>query len=421
MKNKGRKLSLKRLWRQIWQVIFYYTLKPIFAIYFFLFHNLHFKRNGWKIPKGPVLFISNHHSNFDGFYLNIMFYWRIIHFVVNEELFITKTTSFVSGFLLGEIKRGVTSTDVGFIREVKQYVQDGRSIGLFPEGDIHFFGETLPLETSLAKLAKLLRIPVVSLQVHGAHLRAPRCGNLAHRGKIVYEITDVIQAEEVRSLAVDQLFDRMVKGIQVHENNYQHKVMTKMIGGKRAEWMELGLFLCPQCHQFETFRSKGNRFKCQHCGVEVFVNSYGFFEQKNSISSSKAYTIFDDCSQWNDWQLGELKNHLNQIEGDDIIFVANEMMLQQTSIGQYFPLKYTTVTAELHPNYVRIKSQNQATLLDIPLVELTDYLVQYKDVLELVYQSSRYRISTKKRKWSAYLWQQAIHHLITRNQQEKTL
>lgn len=418
---KKRTHSFKSSWRQFWQVVFYFTLKPFFAVYFFIFHNLHFKHSHYKIPKGPVLFISNHHSNFDGFYLNIMFYWRIIHFVVNEELFITRLTSFISRFLLGEIKRGVTPSDVGFIFEMKRYVQEGRSVGLFPEGDIHFFGETLPIEPSLAKLAKMLNIPIVCLQVHGAHLRAPRCGNKAHRGKIVYEITDVIDQDSVHSLKVESLYHRMVEGIRVHENQYQRQAMTKMLGGKRAEWLELGLFLCPQCHDYETLISEGNILRCQHCGLEIFVNSYGFLEQKNGNLSLEAYTNFDDCSKWNAWQLGELKRNLNQSNGKEPIFTAKNMMFQQTKVGEFFNLKTIEVVAKLYHDHLQLIDLEQTVVLDIPLTDLSDCLVQYKDVLEFIHHQKRYRISTKKRKWSAYLWCQAILHLVSIKNAEKPL
>lgn len=421
MKKIRHRKTIKSAWRQFWQVLFYFTLKPFFALYFFIFHNLHFQRNHFKIPKGPVLFISNHHSNFDGFYLNIMFYWRIIHFVVNEELFITRLTSFVSRFLLGEVKRGVTDADVGFIFDLKRYVLEGRSVGLFPEGDIHFFGETLPIEKSLAKLAKMLGIPIVCLQVHGAHLRAPRCGNKAHRGKIVYEITDVIPQEMVKTSGMDALLNRMVTGIKVHENNYQRKVMTKMIGNRRAEWLELGLFLCPQCHDYETLKSEGNQLHCTHCNLEIHVNSYGFLEQKKGDLSATDFKNYDDCSKWNAWQLGELHRNVSMMNDNQTVFFAKDMHLQQTKVGRYFSLKSTPISCELTRNTLQIFASQHQKILTISLVDLQDCLVQYKDVLELIYAGNRYRISTKKRKWSAYLWAQTIQYLTTMNSPTKKI
>ena len=136
MEKKNKKT---RSWPQ---VIFYTLLRPFVWFYVVVFQHVRFKRNNKKVPKKPVLFISNHLSNWDGIYANLMFPTHIIHFIVHDEMFKNKVLAFLSGTLLGEVKRGMSDSDITDVLMTKKLVKEGKSIGVYPEGDIDMFCRT---------------------------------------------------------------------------------------------------------------------------------------------------------------------------------------------------------------------------------------------------------------------------------------
>lgn len=418
MKNSKHKAVRKKNKRQPfrWFIsgFLYYTLKPLFDLAFRIFHNLKYDRNGFKLPKGPALFISNHHSNYDGAYMNTMFYPRIIRFVVNEELFYNVFASFFFGYLVGEIKRGMTTTDLRFIFEMKNYIKNGRSVGLYPEGDISMFGDTFAADKSLGKLAKMLDVPIVVMRISGAHLRAPRVANKARRGRITYQITNIISVDDVRTIAANDLTDLIYQGYQHHENLYQKEKMIKLRAKHRlAEWLELGLFKCPQCGSYQSLKSKDNDLTCTQCSFETTVNRYSFFTF-DQMQMASDYPKFETTSEWNDWQIEQLHQHLDAIDGDDKqIFYFEKLRYHETPVGTFFRFKTKPCAIGLYSNRLEIYNEHgkleRTILLD---GNVHRCLVQYKDVFEINFGDTRLRVKSRKRNFPAHLYVEAVKHIL---------
>ena len=86
--------KFKNFLKEFAQHLFYFLLRPFLWFYIVVFQHVRFKRNHKKVPKGPVLFLSNHLSNWDGIYINAMFWNRIVHFIVHDEMFKNKFLGF---------------------------------------------------------------------------------------------------------------------------------------------------------------------------------------------------------------------------------------------------------------------------------------------------------------------------------------
>lgn len=394
--------------KQVAQVIFYSIFKPLGWLYFVLFQHVRFKKNGWKVPKGPVLIISKHSSNWDGVWLNAMFFNRIIHFIVHDEMFKGKFLSFLSGTLLGEVKRGPNHQDIGPVMEMLRLKKEGKTIGIFPEGDIHMFGRTLPIEPSIAKMIKKLNIPVVCMRLTGAHLRATRVAKYPYHSHITYEIKEIIMPEEFEQMSVEDLHKRVIDDIYVDEMEWQRTARVKQHGFKRAEWLELGLFMCPKCHKIETLKSKGNKFYCTNCDFEAKLNKYSFFESNYPMP-------FDCTSLWDDWQLEELKKYLINYPDDTPIFIGENIDFYKTTIHDFFYKPYAKGEIRLFKDRLEYKENGTNISKTIYLKDITRAFLQYKDVLEIVINEDRYRFGRKKEKWSGYLWTRSINYLIEQN------
>ena len=60
------------------------------------------------------------------------------------------------------------------IRKTKRIVQQGGSIGIFPEGNTSYSGQTVQILPATVKLIKMLKIPVIIMNIKGMYLSYPR-------------------------------------------------------------------------------------------------------------------------------------------------------------------------------------------------------------------------------------------------------
>lgn len=391
----------------ILRVCFYYLIKPFLWVYSVVFQGVRFRRNGYKIPKGPVLFISNHITNWDAFYLNCMFFSRIIRFIAHDELFQNKFFAWFSKNILGEVCRGRTDESVSDILEMRRLVKSGATLGLYPEGDIDMFGRTLPIGESVAKFARLIGVPVVLTKIQGACIRAPRWADKPRRAKITYSITDIIYPNELKSTPVKDLYARILQGITVDEYAYQKQLQYKQLPAtRRAEWLELGLFYCPSCGKLESLTSKGDRIICTSCGFEAKYNRYCTLESVNGDLP------FQLLTEWDDEQKSVLYSRLDECTGNALFLIADNLDYYQIAHTEYFKKPLCKASLKLYKDRLEIAFESNKEALIIPIKDISKAILQHKDVLEIWCEDIRIRFRTKERKWSAYLYALAINYLI---------
>jgi 1-acyl-sn-glycerol-3-phosphate acyltransferase len=406
MKNNNGKINGKvnRLpGTSIFSLIFVYVLlKPFMAIYLRIFHNARFHKPSRKIPKGPVLFIANHYSNWDPFYACTMFYSRHPHILAHDEVFSNRIRRLVFKYLLGQIKRPVINNDTSHLRLMKKYISKGRSVYIFPEGDIGMFGVSLPIDNGITKLAKLLNIPVVCYKIVGAHLRAPRWSRFPHRGRIDVIVTDFINQKEIKESSIKKLHRRISEAIYSDEYLLQSTRKIKVIGNHRSEWLQLGLYRCPRCHNYQTLSSKNNDLMCSHCQLKINVNKYLMFEYEG-----KPY--FKTPNLWDNWQQQMLYREINEKRIDLTIFNEEKISFQMVGIEEFFSNDFEEVTIKLSEESLIINNKFKNIL--IPYKEMINVRLQYKDVLEIITRDNKYRLFHKQKKWSAYMMSHILKYL----------
>lgn len=399
------KKKFKKKFKRFLVVAFFTILKPWMYLYVTIFQHVRFKRNGFKPPKGPALFLSNHLSNWDGIYLNCMFMFRIIHFIVHEELYKNKFLSFMCNNFLGTIRRGMNERDISDVLKFKELAREGRNIGLYPEGDIDMFGRTLPIAPSIAKLVKMLNLPVVVLRVEGAVIRTSRWAKYARHSHITYSIKDVISLEEVHNENVDELYNRIVNNLAANDYDYVENMKFKQWRGKdRAMWLELGLFWCPKCGQFEALSSKKDKVFCTKCDFAAKYNRYGFLEEINYPIPSSV------LSSWDDIQIKVLHDYIDNHEGD-LLFEAFDLDFYKAKQVEYFKKPICRGSLRIYKDRIGLVLDGFNEEQFIYIKDMVKIYLQHKDVFEIHYGEDRIRFSTKRRKWSAYLYIQAVKYL----------
>ena len=119
-----------------------------------------------SLPKNCIL-ISNHKSLLDFVLYLLIFPFRTVHFLMAEVLY-NKSKFFA--FLLnswGGIKVERDERDFSFVNESIEVLDNGGSVGIFPEGRLPINNKPWPFTTSAAFIAMHSDAPVVPIYTDG--------------------------------------------------------------------------------------------------------------------------------------------------------------------------------------------------------------------------------------------------------------
>lgn len=120
------------------------------------------------LPDGPVIFMSNHQSNFDILTL-LAAMPRQIHWIAKKELFeipVFGPSMRRGGYIpldRGDGRKALKSMD-----EAAATIQQGKSVVLFPEGTRTSDGNLLPFKRGGFILARKAAVPVIPVTINGS-------------------------------------------------------------------------------------------------------------------------------------------------------------------------------------------------------------------------------------------------------------
>ena len=170
-----------------------------------------------------------------------------------------------------------------------------------------------------------------------------------------------------------------------------------------AEFLELALFLCPQCHVIGKMKSEKDIFFCRECGYSIRYNEYGFFEKM----TDRFY--YENTRDWNRWQLGKIKKIVEKaVDGSskDPIFKDRGVTLltgYKTQRMRFF--KYGDI-ALFYDKIVLFTSNGNKDII-FQIDEVLAINVQSNEEAEFYYRDVCYRMIFNE-KVSGYKWMTAV-------------
>lgn len=120
------------------------------------------------LPAGPVIFMSNHQSNFDILSL-LAAMPRQFHWIAKKELFeipLFGTSMKRGGYI--PLDRGDGRKALQSLDEAAASIHKGKSVVLFPEGTRTTNGKLLPFKRGGFVLARKADVPVVPVTINGS-------------------------------------------------------------------------------------------------------------------------------------------------------------------------------------------------------------------------------------------------------------
>jgi 1-acyl-sn-glycerol-3-phosphate acyltransferase len=247
-----------------------------------------------KDIKEPYLMLGNHVGRYDPFIQS--------HFMQMKPNFVSSDAVMRDRIIgtafkwLGAVPKRKGQRDSQVIREMNRVVQAGGALAIFPEGARTWSGAPLDVDPSIAKLVRLLKIPVITSTMLGSYAYDPRWAKKVRKAGFEIDYKLVIRKEEIRNLSEEEIYKRICDQIQHDNIAYLEQNKVKIESEIRAESIELILFACPHCNSMAGFTSSGNDFTCKKCKTTHEVDEYGFFKAFDTE------TRFTNTRDWMNWQ-----------------------------------------------------------------------------------------------------------------------
>ena len=174
--------------------------------------------------------------------------------------------------------KGAPSIDT--MREVIRRIRAGHNVMIFPEGSRSFNGETIMLDSGIAKLVKMAGCALATYHIEGGYFVAPRWAYTTRTGPMKGHIVNIYSSDEVKSMSRDELTDCINRDIYENAYETQRRNMYKYKGERLAEGLENYLVKCSCCGAFDSMVTEDDRFRCTECGQSGRYTQEGFLKGK---------------------------------------------------------------------------------------------------------------------------------------------
>ena len=339
-----------------------------------------------KKLKSPYLLVANHVGFWDPFIIG-HFLPGFIHFVSSDAAFKTK----IAGFFLprlGTIPKRKNVRDSQAVRDIAGVIQQGGNVGIFPEAVRNWAGSTLPIDPSIAKLIKFLKVPVVGCKSKGMNLFNPRWSKHIRRTKVKLEYSLLLDQKQVETLSPEDIYLSLINALRHDEIQYQRRAQQKIYSRRKAEYIGHTLFVCPECHAWDRFSSVANDFWCTSCDYRLHIDSLGFFKV---MSDHKLH--FDNIRDWYDWQkewtFQYVRNLYLQQHSGLIFKDKNSLIYISNSVGDLIPAGVADLC--LYLDRIEFVFIEDGRVIQLYLKELQTINPQVDEKLEIIHMEGSYR------------------------------
>ena len=160
-----------------------------------------------------------------------------------------------------------------------------------------------PVPESLGQLCKSLGVPVVTVICHGHHINHPFWNTRHERGvkPTTATVKQLITAEEIGSLSVDEINRRIVDELQYDDFRWQLENKIKVDCPDRAVGLEKILYQCPKCKKEYATSSSGAELTCLCCGKVWTMTEYG------ELVAKDGETEFSHIPDWYEWERANVR------------------------------------------------------------------------------------------------------------------
>ncbi len=304
MKNNHK----KRKWIKPRHKASYFILRLIFRPFLSIKYKFRTK-NLEKITPKNCLIVANHQTALDPFMLSLSFR-RPVYFMASSDVFTWGLLSKIIKFLVEPISKSKSKVDINAIKSTLQFLKEKGTVCIFPEGNRTLSGKVWEIGNSMAKLAKKAKVPLVIYRISGGYGAEPRWGNKVRKGRVTGEIVNILSADMLEKMSVEEVNAEIIKGIDCDDTMLGVRFKDK----KRAEFIERAIYCCPNCGAFNTIYSEKEKFICKNCDLKAE------YTETLKINLINGKTFGDTVYHWFTKQKDKLATLIQSAKDNEILF-----------------------------------------------------------------------------------------------------
>lgn len=329
------------------------------------------------------LILLNHQTPFDQFFVGMSFK-QPVYYLATEDIFSNGWISSLIRWLVAPIPIKKQTTDIGAVMNCIKVAREGGTIAIAPEGNRTYSGKTEYMSSSIAALARKLKLPIALYRIEGGYGVQPRWSDVIRKGKIHAYVSRVIEPEEYAGLTNEELFDIIEKELTVNEGVSDGIFRSN----RRAEYLERAVYVCPYCG-LSTFESNRNEIECKKCHRKI---EYGADKKLTGVGFSFP---FEYVTQWYDYQ----KEYVCSL---DVTQFTHEPLYRDTArlseviVYKRKVLLRKAASISLYGDRILIDEGHNDALL-LPFADVSAVAVLGRNKLNIYYDGKVYQLKGGKR------------------------
>ena len=206
---------------------------------------------------------------------------------------------------LGVLGKRKFIKDLYLLKNIRYCLEELHTIFvLYPEARYSLDGTTSFLPQSLAKMCKMMKVPIVIINQKGNFVTCPQWNKVNKHTPVFATMTQIVNKEEIKTLSVSEI-DRRIRQAFVYDDfRYQKESGLVIDHPKRAEGLHSILYQCPDCKMEFQMHSKGTRLWCEHCGKEWEMTTLG------EMKAIQGDTVFSHIPDWFAWERENVRGQI---------------------------------------------------------------------------------------------------------------
>ncbi len=260
--------------------------------------------------KPPYIILSNHGSMVD---FNMML--KLTHpYPVNNVMTIEGFHDYTEFIMrnLGVLGKRKFIKDINLLKNIRYCLEELKTIFvIYPEARYSLDGTTSFLPDSLAKMCKMMNVPVVVLNQKGNFVASPQWNKINKHNPVHAVMTQIVNADEIKTISVSELDVRIRKAFVYDDFAYQKEQGLIINHENRAKGLHSLLYQCPNCKTEFKMYSEGSTLVCKQCNKSWEMTELG------ELKAVEGETEFSHIPDWFAW---ERENVRREIENGTYFF-----------------------------------------------------------------------------------------------------
>ena len=254
--------------------------------------------------KPPYILMGNHNSYYDMMVLEKAILPDRCNYVVAIDGFIGREKLLRS---IGGICKRKFTNDINLLRHIKTVLNNGDIMVIYPEARYSLCGTKSIVPKSNAALAKMFKVPLVTLTTHGDHIVEPFYHPKRRKIKgLEATLKCIATKEEVEKLSVDELDQRLQEALEYDDYAWLRDSGLLIKEKDRAEGLHKVLYQCPHCLTEYEMSSSGTLLKCNHCGKTYELDEHLV------LHALEGETEFSHVPDWYEWERSNVRKEVRE-------------------------------------------------------------------------------------------------------------